>query len=233
MKKTFSTYAIAWAFILAVFNVICFVTPNEFHGYTKFTGAFWVGYVFITLAFIGQLACAFFAFKADSLKKMFYNLPLITVSYTGLVVMLICGGLTMLIPDVPYWVGVIVCVIVLAFTAVAVIKASAASQIIENVDNKVRTQTAFIKQLTSKAEGIGNQAKSDAVKTECRKVFEAIRYSDPMSHPDLSVVEAKITLKMDEFAGAVSENDTEAVSKLAEELILLVKDRNGQCKLLK
>ena len=81
MKKTFNYYSICWLISLAVFNVIAFVTPNEIAGISKFTGAFWVGYIFITLAFIGQLGCAYNAFKAENLKKLFYNIPLISVSY--------------------------------------------------------------------------------------------------------------------------------------------------------
>ena len=71
MKKTFNYYSICWLISLAVFNVISFVTPNEIAGISKFTGAFWVGYIFITLAFIGQLGCAYNAFKAENLKKLF------------------------------------------------------------------------------------------------------------------------------------------------------------------
>lgn len=71
MKKTFSYYSICWLIALAVFNVITFVTPNEIAGVSKFTGAFWTGYIFITLAFIGQLGCAYKAFKAENLKKLF------------------------------------------------------------------------------------------------------------------------------------------------------------------
>ena len=78
MKKTFNYYSICWLISLAVFNVIAFVTPNEIAGISKFTGAFWVGYIFITLAFIGQLGCAYNAFKAENLKKLFYNIPLIS-----------------------------------------------------------------------------------------------------------------------------------------------------------
>ena len=55
MKKSFKTYAIAWAVMFVLFNVICFVTPNETEEYIKFGGAFWSGYAFIIIAFIGQL----------------------------------------------------------------------------------------------------------------------------------------------------------------------------------
>ena len=89
MKKKFGLYSIVWLLCLAVFNVIAFVTPNKIGELSKFSGSFWIGYIFITVAFLGQLVCAFFAFRAKDLKKFFYRLPLISVSYGGLVAMII------------------------------------------------------------------------------------------------------------------------------------------------
>ena len=123
MNKNFKLYIICWAILLALFNVICFVTPNEAAGLNKFGGAFWIGYIFITAAFIGQLVCAYIAFKAENLKKLFYNLPLITLSYTGLILTLIFGGLAMAIPNLPVWVGAVTCLLILGFNAIAIIKA--------------------------------------------------------------------------------------------------------------
>ena len=233
MKKAFGTYALIWAILLAVFNVICFVTPNEMGGLTKIDSTFWVAYAFITAAFIGQLVCAYIAFKAQNLKKMFYNLPLIPVSYTGLIVMLIFGAAAMAIPGLPSWVGAIVCVLILAFTAIAVIKAGAAGTAVEAIDEKVAVKTAFIKNLTVDAEGILARAKSDAVKTECKKGYEAVRYSEPMSNEGLSVIEAKITVKMDELSVAVNADDVAKAKEVADEMIILVGDRNKKCKALK
>lgn len=109
MKKTFNYYGICWLITLVVFNVITFVTPSEIAGISKSTGAFWTGYIFITLAFIGQLGCAYKVFKAENLKKLFYNIPLISISYTSLIIMLIVGIICMAVSFIPYWVGIIVC----------------------------------------------------------------------------------------------------------------------------
>ena len=43
MKKNFKFYAITWAILLALFNILVFLTPNEAAGMTKFGGAFWSG----------------------------------------------------------------------------------------------------------------------------------------------------------------------------------------------
>ena len=74
MNKKFKYYALIWVILLAVFNVICFVTPNEAYGMNKFGGAFWSGYIFITIAFIGQLICAFIALKTEDKTKLFLNI---------------------------------------------------------------------------------------------------------------------------------------------------------------
>ena len=232
MKKEFKSYVVVWAVLLALFNVIAFVSVG-WAGQEKYTASFWIGYTFITLTFIGQLACAYIALKAENLQKIFYNIPLITASFAGLIASFIVGGLCMLISPLPYWIGVIVCVIVLAVNALAVVKTTVAIGEVERIDEKIKTQTFFIKSLTVDADTLLASAKSDAVRAECRKVYEAIRYSDPMSNDALTSVESAITLKFTALTDAVKTDDVEKVAAIANEVIILVKNRNEKCKLLK
>ena len=233
MKKNFKLYAVAWAICLVLFNIICFVSPNEAAGMTKFGGAFWAGYIFITIGFIGQLFCAYLAFKAENSRKLFYNISLITISYSGLVLMIVIGSLAMAIPNLPNWVGVIACAIILAANAVSIIKATAAIEEVSRIDEKVKAQTFFIKSLTVDAESLMARAASEPIKAECRKVYEAVRYSDPMSNDALASVEGQITVKFAELSEAVKADYAEAVAEIANEVIILVDDRNKKCKLCK
>ena len=233
MKKTFSYYSICWLITLAVFNVITFVTPNEIAGVSKFTGAFWTGYIFITLAFIGQLGCAYKAFKAENLKKLFYNIPLISISYTGLAVMLVAGIICMAIPIIPYWIGVIVCVLVFAFSAIRVIKASVVADIVSEIDEKVKVKTQFIKLLTADAEHLMSSSKIAELKAEAKKVYEAIRYSDPMTNDALADVEEQIQSEFKFFSQAIKSEDLELAQSVSEGLLSLIDSRNKKCKVLK
>lgn len=233
MKKGFKYYLSIWVILLAVFNVAVFVSPGEAGGYSKFGGAFWVGYIFITLSFIGQLICAYFAFKVDSLQKFFYNVPLIRISRTGLVLTAILGTLCMAIPNLPNWIGVILCLAVLAFTAISVIKATAAGDIVSGIDEKIESKTSFIKLLTADAEALMSAAKTPELKAEVKKVYEAIRYSDPMSNAALEEINEQIQNQLLVFEDAVKSEDSELASSSSEELIVLMNKRNKKCKLLK
>ena len=233
MKKSIGVYSVIWAICLAVFNVIVFVTPNEIGGVSKFTASFWVGYVFITVAFIGQLVCAFFALKAENVKKMFYRIPMISISYTGLILMLIAGGIFMAIPTLPEWIGIIVCAIILAFNAIAVIKAIAAAEVVGGIDEKVKTQTFFVKSLAADAQSLMASAKSDELRTEAKKVYEAIRYSDPMANDALAELDIQIKRQFNAFSDAVKAEDDELAKETADALAEIIERRNQECKLLK
>ena len=232
MKKAFKSYFAIWAILLVLFNIIAFVSVGWINQ-EKYTPSFWVGYVFITVSFIGQLVCAKAAFNAKNLQKLFYNIPLISLSWTGLIVSFVIGGLCMLISPLPYWVGVIACAIVLAVVAIAVIKASVAADAVSSIDDKIKTQTFFIKSLTVDAEGLIARAQTEEIKSECKKVYESVRYSDPMSHEMLASAETQITIKFSDLSSAVNENNIDAVKVLAREVIILVDERNKKCRLLK
>ena len=233
MKKGFKYYLSIWVILLAVFNVAVFVSPGEAGGYTKFGGSFWVGYIFITLSFIGQLICAYIAFKADNLQKFFYNVPLIRISRIGLVLTVILGTLCMAIPNLPNWIGVILCLAVLAFTAISVIKATTAGDIVSGIDEKIESKTSFIKLLTADAEALMSAAKTPELKAEVKKVYEAIRYSDPMSNAALEEINEQIQNQFSVFEDAVKAEDFDLASSYSYELIILIDNRNKKCKLLK
>ena len=232
MKKRVGLYISALAVLFVLFNVIAFVSVG-WSGQEKYTSSFWIGYVFITAMFFGQLICSIMSFKAYSAKKMFYRISLIRTSYAGLICSFVFGGLCMLISPLPYWVGVILCAIVLVANVLSVIKATAAIEEVEHVDEKVKEQTFFIKSLTVDADTLTASAKTEAIKAECQKVYEAICYSDPMSGDALASVEAQITIQFHALSEAVEGDDVDLVVAIAKNLTVLIEDRNKKCKLLK
>lgn len=233
MRKGFKLYATIWG---ALYTVIIFsiVVATAMIG-EPFTnlGAFWVGYAGILVAFLGQFICSCIAFRQDSLQNFLYNIPLIKISWSSMIFMFFVGFTVMLIPSLSNLIGALICVIVLAIDVCAVVKAKTAASIVSNIDDEIKTKTLFIKSLIIDADTLMANAKSEAIKAECKKVSEAIRYSDPMSNSALSSLECEITLKFAQLVEAVKTDEIENVASAAKDVLILIEERNKKCKLLK
>lgn len=228
-NKLFQRYLIIWLIVLITFNVVVFGVPTLVFGSSNQSGGFWVAYILITLAFFGHLACICFLKKSKNLTNLFYNLPILTISSTGLFLMLIIGSLFMIIPDLPVWIGVILCFIVLTITSIVVIKANIAAEIVENKDQQMQRQTSIMKELTMKAENLIMQAKSEDVQRKCQKIYEAFRYSDPVSNENLNLLESEIYTDFMNFSDAVQQGDEKNIDNNVNRLLVKIQERNLIC----
>ena len=233
MNKTFKKYSLIWIICITLFNVVAFVTPCANNGVSKFSGSFWIGYIFITIAFLGNLGCSHLVFKSKNLKKLFYNIPLIRISSIGLFVMLIFGGLAMVISGFPIWISVIVCFAVLAFTAIGIISSFQTADTVESIDTKIKTNTEFIRIYTMRAENLIVRAKTDDLRKLCEKVYKAFRYSDPISNEKIIYIEKEIEKIFNQFETAASTEDIDNCLTIADKLIVLISERNNAVKLYK
>lgn len=234
MKKAFRLYLIAWAIMFVLFNVVVIALPKETTiagiTYTKLGGLSWITLILFELCFVGHLVCTWFACKQNKLTGTFYRLPLIRLSYACVIVTLVLGGLAMAIPNLPSWVPLIVALLVMAIYVFSILKAAAAAEVVEQIDEKVKVQTAFIRDLTVDASTLMTRAKSEPVKNACKKVYEAVRYSDPMTSEALADVESRIRAEFDAFTDAVLSDNADAVNASADELLTLIAERNQKCK---
>ena len=233
MKKHFKFYIITWAILLAIYNLtVFFVKPLP--GYViNYDARFWVSWGIIIATFIGQLFCAFVAFKSETKKKLFLNISLITESYTALVLATIVGSVLMLIPDCPSWIAVIVCAAIFGFSAISVIKAKAAADIVDAKETATANKITFMKSITADAESLVSKANTQEIKTELKKVYEALRYSDPVSREELKGIENQMAVKFNDLVNCVKTGDYTVIKSLCDEFITLVNDRNNKCKALK
>ena len=87
------------------------------------------------------------------------------------------------------------------------------TSIVSDMDARVASSTFFIKSLTSDAETLLGTAKSESLKTAAKKVYEAIRYSDPMSASELAGIESQISYKFNDFSSAVNAVDEKSAAE--------------------
>lgn len=231
MKKNYKNYIVVWAVLVLMFNLIVFITPNEVAGVSKFHSSFWVGYIFITLTFITQLLVTLYSLKGN-IEKTFYNVPLISISFVTTIVMLVVGTVCMAVPIIPVWLGVILCAIVLAVAVVIGMQAKATADIVGGIDERIKNKTFFMKSLRVDVESLQARAGNSEIANEMKKVWDAVRYSNPVSAEALSGIEAQITIKFADLADAVDKEDVQAVKKASKELQILINDREKKSRLL-
>ena len=230
MKKHFRTYFLAWLLALVLFNAVVFILPARIGNYHKFGGAFWSGYAFITAAFLLQLFCSWIYSREERSEHRFLNLPLIRLSYGALMLTLIVGAVCMAVPNLPNWLGSIICLVILALYVFALIKSAAASDMVEEVGQKTMDRTSRMRALILEAQNITAKAKTPAARAEAKRVYEALRYSDPVSSKAVEEIEVQISEKLSAFGEAVDTGETEKIKAVADGVICLIKGRNEKCK---
>lgn len=257
VRKSFIFYAVIWLLAFVMFLAITFVIPKNFLAKTEVeenvpviengivvgyedvetkvskyeNPVFWVSFAFVVISFLGQLACSFVASLGED--KKFLGIPFMYTSVGALVIMTLIGSFCMVFYRFLGWFGIIVCILAFGFNAISVVLSKAAGDKAGEIDKKIKAKTMYIKMLTADAQTTISKAESDEMKKLATKVYEAVRYSDPMSDPALQAVEEKITEKFGEFDAAVVGGDIEAAETTSKALFILITERNTKCKILK
>ena len=234
MKKGFKFFAIVWFALFALFNVATFVTPRVIFDIDRFEKAsFWIAYAFITLCFFFQLGTAYVVCQKDEKEKVFLNIPLLKIGYASLIVSTVVAVIFMIIAVAPAWIGAIICVVLAVIFVIASVKAVAAAETVGAIDDKVKAQTQFIKLAVADTEVLMASATTPEIKEEVKKVYEGLRYSDYRSCSELLKFEIRIEDHIDKLKKAVESDDLEMAKTESNELLLLIKERNLKCKILK
>ncbi len=93
-------------------------------------------------------------------------------------------------------------------------------------DTKTEEQKAFIKWARTELEMIESRMDAGKEKDTVHQLWEAVRYSDPMSNEASADAEIRIGECVRSLAEAVSKKENENILKLTEEAKLLLQDRN-------
>ena len=222
MKKNKGMAYAVLAIAFVLFNVISFAIP------TAKTATFWTAYAFTTIAFASQIIIWKFAFKgADTLKSKFLGIPLISVGITYLIVQIIAFVVFMAFPIAPTWIAIVVCALILGFSAICLIGTETCRKEINRVEETVEKKVFYIKSLQVDVEMLASAERDTDTKAALAKLADKIRFSDPMSNEALADLEAEITAKVKELK--TGENKAEIITVLDS----LITERNKKAKLLK
>ena len=215
--------------IMAVYNVVTFVIPFN-RG-----GGFWTGYGFAMLALLLTAGVGFYAFDKEGWLSKFYRIPLISVVWRYLVIQLVISLIQMILDLVPvpfqYWIALNT--VILGACLLGLITINVTKEEIERIDEKIKAKVFYIKSLLVDVECLVDKVSDESVKKVLKELCETIKYSDPMSSPQLATIENKIDAKTVALAENVEKIDGEASKVLCDELQQLFAERNRKCKILK
>lgn len=234
MKKEKKNYIIVWALLMALFQFICFITPAEMNGVSKFTASFWIAYGFATGSFLIHLMFSFSIMKAESQDKKDITTSLMTISWIELMLMTVAGGAAMIIPGIPYWVGAILCAVILAFSILFVLLSRSAGENEAKANRTLNAKTETMRLLVDEAEALIGKTKTEDAGKIAKKVYEALRYSDPISNDALREDEKAMSCNLQKLALCMSEGrEIGEIQSVADELLALIEKRNRKCKAMK
>lgn len=234
MKRSMKIYSISWLLIVLLFQMLCFLTPNEYAGFDKFSGAFWAGYGFIMGALVLHYIFIFVVQRTKDQDKQYVNRPLVYISVISLILMVLAGAACMIIPNLPNWLGILICYSILAVSVIYLLAAKVAGKNAYYANKALNERVFFFRDLASEAETLVTAAQTKEAKAVAQNVYEAIRYSDPSSDPALAEEEKQIKEMLEKLSRCILKKaDVTVLKPMEQEILRLIQNRNNKCKNLK
>lgn len=222
MKKNSAKGYVILSILFIVISVIVFAVPIEK------TMAVWIVYGFTAVAFVAQIWIWNRALGGDkTLKSKFFGLPVLQLGIGYLLLHLAVLAVFLLIPTLPVWGAVVICVLLGGIFAVLMLTADVGRGEIERVEEKVAKKVSCLRELQSDIEVLADNEFNADIKSALIQLAEKIRFSAPMSCEQTAEIEKKISVKVAELKTA------EQKAELVTELTSLLNERNAKCKILK
>ena len=98
---------------------------------------------------------------------------------------------------------------------------------------KMPEKTKFIKGLTLETDGLRNRMPDGDGGSALRRLYETVRYSDPVSTEAVEQIEAQITEKAALLKSFVADGDHASVTGIVNDIELLLGDRNRLLRVVK
>lgn len=215
--------------IILIFSFVMFVIP------CPKTEIFWLSYIFSIMSLLVQWKISIIAMtRGKTVKSKFYGWPIMRVGLYYMLMTLICAVLFISLSCtalfVPVWIPAICYIVLCGFAAIGFISLDSVRNFVEQEDMKLTAQTDFMKKLYSEAYALSKSVSDDAMKKVLSKMADEIRYSDPVSRPDLKLLEGHIYETFETICESAQIKDSEKVCVACEQFHQQLMMRNSMCK---
>ena len=228
LGKNSRRFLVSDGILFVIFNVISFAVP-----FAK-SSVFWISYVFGIIAILVQVAVMKIAFSGtDTARSKFYGFPIARIGVVYAIVQIILSILFMALSAlIPFWIPLVLFVILLGISAIGFIAADATRDEIVRQDEKIVKDVSFMRNLQSKMNLLVEQCENPDLKKQVKSLAEDIRYSDPVSNNSLNEIERELYFYIEDLQKAVVDNDENAF-EICKKAKTVLAERNRLCKLNK
>lgn len=223
------------AAILAIAFIAYNVTLFTICGFTEHTAVFWISWLFMLAAFAAMTVSGVILGKRGLfLRDWLFGFPIVRHSTVYLIAELLASILFILFEDaVRPGLAFGLQFLLLCIYGVCAVSCFLSKETIDDVHTRVSDKTRFIRLLCVDAEMLVEKCPDPATKEECRRLAEAIRYSDPVSSEALFELEKELSLTVSKCDDAIEAGDFTAARELCARAALQLTERNKKCKALK
>lgn len=229
-KKSKSVIAI-YAIILVVYIIGYLIIP-----FNK-PAASWISFVFTIIAVAGSLFVFSIAFNAkETIVSKIYGYPIFRVGAVYAIAQLVVGVIICAIAAfvaVPYWIALLLSVILLGAAAVGLIAAENTRDLVEHIDEAAKSDAKNVTYFQINIAGIVDCCEDSSLKDELKKLNDAFRFSDPVSSEDTKEIEETLGLMLNELKTLVDGGKTAEATACIKKVSNTLSERNRLCKAAK
>ncbi len=225
MKKNGYFSLLIISLVIGLYNLVMFLVPFEH------STAFWWAYGATMLALALQYLFGWLGFRNSSAETKLFGISVAYVGYVYALIQLIVGFVFVLLQPVAWLCALTfsaLLIVIIILTVIALVGTQYAETPVPSED-----KVFYIKSLQVQLEIIATKAENALVKQEVKKLVDAVKYSDPVSHPSLQPMEEKLREQVAELAEAVELKEDAAAKGLVRDISILLTERNQTCKILK
>lgn len=194
----------------------------------------WLMFIFSLISIAGSCGITLYAFgKDDSLMSKFYGYPVFKI---GIGYMLLQLGLSVLVyiigafVNVPYWVGLLLSLVMAGAAGIGIIAADDAHDFIEQVDSHEVAVTRNITYFNIDISDLLEMCRDEALHVSLKELATKCKYSDPVSIPETEEKEQQIKMELQELHALIEQNENEKANEKIKLILRLVSSRNRICE---
>lgn len=219
-KKTIGMSLAIWAIFFVVYNLLIFLFLSPV------TAVFWMSYAFMVLAFGLQILGMYLSFKDFTVQAVFFGIPLAQFTLFYFFAEFFMSFVFMIFQNITWKIPFFLQLLMLAiYGVVAIVSVMTRDASVASKD-KYQKASAAKKLETVDIEMLYAEAKDPELKNQLRRLAEAVRYSDPMSHEAVADVEGRIKQETMALQTYCEDGDVAAAKDSCARLQRLYVERN-------